>query len=92
MKKTLTTTGVVAEFNGAYWGVQHGDAQYTCADFGPIENATIANPEYCQRPTDLTYKGSYDTEKLAKARLVTVTRTLIYEVPDSATHLNRGVE
>ncbi len=73
-------TGVVAEFGGLFWGVQYEDGQSTAYDFGPIENARIADPKYCHQPTDLTYKGSYDTEKLKAARLLPVHKTTIYEV------------
>jgi len=84
-KKTETITGVVAVYNGKYWGKQHSDAQHTCNDFGGFDKATISNPEYCQAPTDMTYDpkntNGYnpDFDKLSKAKLVMVVKTITTE-------------
>ena len=82
MKSIKIIEGVVAEFEGKYWGFQHGDAQYTHNDFGSLENADISDPAYCVKATDKTYNnGSYnpDYEKLSKAKLVRVKKTITIE-------------
>jgi hypothetical protein len=74
------TTGVVAERDGKYWGVQWADGQCTCYDFGPIDNATVVNADYCHHPTTMVHTGSRDTERLRTATLRRVKVTTIYEV------------
>lgn len=81
MKKEIVKTGVVAEFEGKYWGVQYEDGHSTSYDFGPIENARVSDPQYCKRPDDMTYSSdSYNRPRLQKAKLVPVTITTVYEV------------
>ncbi len=85
MKKVTIIEGVVAEYNGKYWGFQHGDAQYTHNDFGDFDKAEISNPEYCTKPTDKTYNPKNtrgynpDYDKLKKAKLVRVRKTITTE-------------
>ena len=88
MKKEIIKTGVVAEFNGRFWGVQYEDGHCTEHAFGPIEKAKISDPAYCHSPTDLTWipidmRSNPDYEQLKKARLVKITITTTYEVGDS---------
>jgi len=80
MKKVIKKTGVVAEKNGKYWGVQREGNHYTESDFGDISNATISNPKFCKKPTDMTWDGSHNTKRLRQARLRKIVRTIIYEV------------
>lgn len=72
--------GVVAEFNGGYFGIQYEDGQCTEYGFGPIEKATIANPEFCKTPMSMTWKGSHYVHQLEKATLRRITKRTIYEV------------
>ena len=77
--------GVVAELNGKYWGTQWADGQSTCNDFGPIEKAKIKDPDFCTKPTDMTYnpENTYgfnpDYDKLKLAKLIKIKKTTIYE-------------
>lgn len=71
---------VVAEYKGKYWGIEYEDGQCTCRGFVSIENAAKANPEFCKKPEDMTYKASHEVEKLRKAKLVKVKKTTIYQV------------
>ena len=41
MKKVKIIEGVVAEYNGKYWGIQYQDGHCTSKDFGDIEKAAI---------------------------------------------------
>lgn len=79
--------GVVAEYKGKFWGKQHGDAQYSVNDFGSLDKATIANPEFCTKPTDMTYDPANmpnpDYDKLLKAKLVKVRKTITFEILES---------
>lgn len=85
MNKVKIKEGVVAEYNGKFWGKQHGDAQYTCNDFGDLDKADISDPKFCLKPTDKTYnpqnRGGYnpDYDKLKKARLIKVRKTITIE-------------
>jgi len=86
--QTFKKEGVVAEYNGQYWGIQHGDAYYTFCDFGSIDKAEIYNPEFCTRATEMTYEP-FNTNnphsvyrQLEKARLVKVTKNITYEIEE----------
>jgi len=72
--------GVVAECNGEYWGKQYEDGYCTEYDFGPILNATLSDPEFCHKPTDLTYKDSHEIPQLEQAKLVPIRKTIIWEL------------
>ena len=78
--------GVVAEFNGRYWGEQDSDGRCTVTDFGSIIRADISNPEYRTEPTDMTYNPKNtngrnpDYDKLKEAKLVKVIKTTTYEL------------
>ena len=82
-KKVEVKEGVVAKYNGLYWGVQYSDSRSETKDFGPIENAIISDPKYCTKPTDMTWDpkntGGYNSEynKLEKAELVKIKKTIV---------------
>lgn len=80
MREAKRYTGVVVEKNGKFWGVQYEDGHSTSYGFGPIENAGIHNPEFCKKPTDVTYRGSHYVEELSTATLRPVVKTVIFEV------------
>lgn len=88
MKKRIEKTGVVAEFEGEYWGIQYADGQCTVEDFGPIEKADVSNPEFCTKPTDKTWTPRPDSpynpdyEKLQKATLKKIIIETIYKVEE----------
>lgn len=85
MKNIEVIEGVVAEYNGKFWGFQHGDAQYTCNDFGDFKHAKISNPEFCKKPTDMTWNPentngyNHEYDKLKKAKLINVRKTITTE-------------
>lgn len=79
MQKTLTRTGVVAELNGKYWGIQYQDSHATSYGWGEIEKATVSNSAFCNNPTDMTYKNSPHFTELSKARLVEIEIETIYK-------------
>ena len=80
------TAGVVAEYNGRFWGTQYEDGHSTSYGYGPIEKARVSDPEYCKKPTDMTwdprntngYNPNYD--ELKKGRLVAVRSRTVYWV------------
>lgn len=74
--------GVVAELNGKYFGLQYEDSQCRSYGFGPIEKATISDPDFCQQPERLTYKGSPDERELKKATLRTIKKTITWEISE----------
>lgn len=76
---TKTQTGVVAEFEGKYWGVQYADGSVTSYGFGDIEKAEVSNPEFCKTPTDKA-RTNLQQEELYKARLVAIEVTTQYRV------------
>lgn len=80
MKKVITKSGVVAELNGRFWGIQYEDGHSTSCGFGKISKAMIGDPKYCKGPEDMTFKGSHYVKELRKAKLRTIKRTTTYEV------------
>lgn len=69
-----TEYGVMVMKDGKAWGIVYEDGQVT--EFGWIdpEDAPIHNPDFCKRPTDVTYEGSPYIEELRTAELVPVGR------------------
>ena len=80
MRVAKRYTGVVVEKGGRFWGVLYDDGHSRSEGFGPIESATIHNPEFCTKPTDVTYKDSPYVRELSTAVLRQVFKTVIYEV------------
>ena len=72
--------GVAVKRRGKFWGVQYEDGHSTDNGYGPPKNATISDPEFCTKPTDLTYKNSPHTKELAEGDLVSVVETVYWEV------------
>ncbi len=80
MKSETRTEGVVIELNGKYWGIVYQDAHDgTAYDWGELAKATLQDPKYCKKPTDVTYGSSPDMKRLAPARLVPATKTVVIE-------------
>lgn len=84
MKKIKIIEGVVAEYKGRYWGVQEEDARSTCSGFGEFDKASMCDPRFCKKPTDMTWTptdGRYnrDYEELNKAKLVFAKKTITIE-------------
>lgn len=83
MKKVEIIEGVVAEYNGKFWGIQYTDGHITNKDFGDFENAQIENPEFCTKPTDMTWNPkntnghNHEYKLLKKAKLIKVKKTII---------------
>jgi len=82
MKKTIVKTGVVAEFEGKYWGIVYQDGKCCSEGFTDIEKAHVADPEYCKAPVHMSYAGSYDCTRLRKAKLVNIKITTTYETEE----------
>jgi hypothetical protein len=82
----IIVEGVAAEYNGKYWGIQYQDGHSTSSDFGELDKATISDPRYCKKPTDMTYDPKNnggrnpDYDKLGKARLVPIRKTIKVEL------------
>lgn len=76
MRNVEIIEGVIAEYNGKYWGKQ----EWGNMDFGEIGRAYISNPEFCKKPTDKTYDSKNTNNphynKLSKAKLVKVKRVI----------------
>ena len=74
MKKVEIIEGVVAEYNGKFWGIQYADGHSTSKDFGDFEKAEISNSKYCTKPTDMTWnpqntnRYNHEYELLKKAK------------------------
>ena len=76
MKTVKIIEGVVAEYNGKYWGKQLWDNM----DFGELEMAEISSPEFCKKPTDKTSKKQTSHyNALSKAKLVTIKKKITTE-------------
>jgi hypothetical protein len=71
---TMEEIGVMVMKDGKGWGVVYEDGHSTCEGWIPATEAPIRNPEFCKKPTDVTYKGSHYTKELETATLVPVMR------------------
>ena len=80
MQYTKVSHGVVALHDGKYWGILYEDGQVTSEGFGSIESARVSDQKYCKIPTDMTWNGSPYKPELARAKLVPVTITTVWEV------------
>jgi len=84
-EKIEVTEGVVAEYNGGFWGIEHTDEHCTSKNFVDFEKAEIKNPKYCTKPTDMTWNPqntngyNHEYDMLKKARLVYVKKTITTE-------------
>jgi hypothetical protein len=66
--------GVMAMKDGLAWGVVRQEGNYCQEGWVAPENAPLHNPEFCKKPTHLTYPGSQYVQELATATLVRVER------------------
>ncbi len=83
MEKAVEKSGVVTMYMGEFWGIKDEGDHHHEEGWGPIEDAHISNPEFCKKPTDMTFEGSQYEEELRKGHLVNVTRTTTFEVTES---------
>jgi hypothetical protein len=86
MKTVKTIIGVVAEYNGKYWGTQYADEKFTVNEFGDIKNAKICDPKYCLKPTDMTWDpkntlgNNHEYDLLKNAKLVKIKKIITTEI------------
>ena len=66
--------GVMVMKDGKAWGKTYEDGQSTAYGWMDPESAPIHDPEFCKRPTDVTYKDSPYLSELEAAELVRVER------------------
>ena len=72
--------------NGLAWGKTYEDGHSTVYGWMNPESAPIHNPEFCTKPTDVTWNGSHYTDELSTAKLVHVERrTVVVEVTPNGT-------
>ena len=77
-------TGVMVVKNGKAWGKTYEDGRSTSYGWMDLEDAPIHDPEYCKKPTDVTYKGCFYIEELSSAKLVRVKRVTTVEIESEA--------
>lgn len=70
--------GIVAEYDGKFWGIQYKDGEVTAYGYGPIENAGLSDPVFCKDPTYLTWNESGYIKDLQKTKLVKIQKRTIY--------------
>ncbi len=95
MENIETREGVVVELHGEFWGEQRPGCHLGLRSWGPVENATIYNPELYKKPTDITHDpdktGFYNPEFVELSRpgvqLIPVKKTIktsfYFTLPDS---------
>lgn len=66
--------GVMVMKAGKAWGVVYEDGRHTVYGWMDPESAPIHDPEYCKKPTDVTWPGSHYTKELLTGELVAVER------------------
>lgn len=66
--------GVMVMKDGKAWGITYKDGHSTSYGWMDPEDAPIHNPEFCKKPTDVTWQGSHYTAELKTGKLVEVER------------------
>ena len=72
--------GVMVMKEGRAWGIRYEDGRST--EYGwmnPI-NAPIHNPEFCKKPTDITYPESHNRAEISTGKLVHVIRKITVRI------------
>ena len=72
--------GVMVMKNNKAWGVEYEDGRSTSYGWIDPACAEISNPDYCLKPTSVTYKGSPYEKELSTACLVKVERKTVLTV------------
>lgn len=67
-------TGVMVMKDGKAWGIEYDDGYSTSYGWINPADATIHNPQYCKKTTDVTYGGSPYVKELETASLVRIER------------------
>ncbi len=75
-----TETGVMVVKNGKAWAQTYADGHSTACGWVDIENGEIHNPEFCKKPTDVTYSNSHYITELLTAQVVKVERTTMVKI------------
>jgi hypothetical protein len=70
-----TETGLMVVKNGKGWNSIYNDGRSSIEGWVNIEDAEIHDPQFCKKPTDVTYDGSPYTKELLTAELKLVQRT-----------------
>jgi hypothetical protein len=78
-----TEAGVMVMKNGKAWGCVYEDGRSTSYGWMDPESAPIHDPQFCKKPTDVTYEGSRDTAELSTATLVKVLRMTTVVIVDN---------
>lgn len=76
-----TEEGVmILDVNNNAWGTSYADGHSTSYGFIRAAHGKLSDGQFVRRPSDLTYRGSPDTDKLNSGRIVKVRRTTIVEI------------
>ena len=73
---TRIEEGVVAKKDGMYWAMPGEEIPNVRGFTKDIFNALIANPKFCTKPENMTYLKDPYKDDLAKAKLVSVRKTI----------------
>ena len=88
MKKVEIIEGVVAKFEGKYWGIQYGDGRIINKNFGELIDAEIGDPSFCTKATDMTWNPNntngynIEYELLKNAKLVRIKKVITTEIEE----------
>ena len=88
MKKVEIIEGVVAKFEGKYWGIQYSDEHIINKNFGELIDAEISDPSSCTKATDMTWNpnntNGYNIkyELLKNAKLVRIKKVITTEIEE----------
>jgi len=66
--------GVMVMKGDKAWGSKHADGHSEECGWIEPADAPIHDPQFCKCPTDVTWKGSPDTDELMTGTLVSVIR------------------
>lgn len=72
--------GVMLVKDGMGWGVVYEDGRSTSYGWMPIESAPIHDPQFCKKPSDVTYSGDHNLPEIRKGKLIHVIRRTTVEL------------
>jgi len=74
------TEGVMVVKDRKGWGIVYEDGRSEEYGWIPMFDAPIHEYEFCEKTTDVTYKGSHHEKELETGELVNVRKTVTIEI------------
>jgi hypothetical protein len=80
ISSTKVENGVMVIKDGLAWGIIYQDGELTRRGWMPPTDARMSDPEFCTKPSDVSYSGSLDLPEINKGGVTKVRRTTTIQV------------